>query len=205
MTCVVGIEYDGRVYMASDSSSVSGWDKTSISFPKMFYVRGLMIGYTSSFRMGQILEYELDVPARASGESKIGYIIKSVVPAIRSVLKDHGYMGSDSERREYGGQLMIGCDGELFVVHSDFQVSRNSCGYAAIGVGAAYAYGSMFSSGNLAGDASPDVRLHEAMTAAAEFCIGVSGPISIGFVGSSYRIGDSIVEPIYRVVSNIEI
>ena len=64
MTCIVGLEHDGKVYMGGDSAAVGGMDVYPSRIPKVFQAGRYLIGYTTSFRMGQLLQYGLDKIAR---------------------------------------------------------------------------------------------------------------------------------------------
>ena len=66
MTCIVGLADGENVWIGADSASggANGWAITRVVAPKVFPLQikevdqWLLIGYTSSFRMGQILEQE---------------------------------------------------------------------------------------------------------------------------------------------------
>ena len=61
MTCVVGLIEDNTIYLGADSLGSNGHSKSEYRFPKVFQNGDFLIGYTSSFRMGQMLQYELDL------------------------------------------------------------------------------------------------------------------------------------------------
>ncbi len=178
MTCIVGIEQDGVVYMGGDSAAVGGWQGMSTSIPKVFRVGGLLFGYTSSFRMGQIIQHHLTPPAHDDGNSPIEYLVKQLIPEIRRLFSAHGYMGKDAER-ENGGVFLVGYRGELYRVDADFQVIRYCSGFAAVGSGEEYALGVLF---HTAGDKPLD-RMRDALKAAEFFCIGVMGPFVFETLG----------------------
>ncbi len=62
MTCIVGVVKDGVVYIGGDSAGVSGLRLIKRKDSKVFKRKGFIIGYTSSFRMGQLLRFKLDPP-----------------------------------------------------------------------------------------------------------------------------------------------
>ena len=64
MTCIVGLIDGNRVWMGGDSAGVSGLDITVRSDPKVFRNGDFLIGFTSSFRMGQLLAFRLRPPPR---------------------------------------------------------------------------------------------------------------------------------------------
>ncbi|KKN17732.1 hypothetical protein LCGC14_0962700, partial [marine sediment metagenome] len=63
MTCIVGfIDDGGKAWMGGDSAGVAGHHTHPRRDPKVFRVGPVLIGYTSSFRMGQLLRYHLKIP-----------------------------------------------------------------------------------------------------------------------------------------------
>jgi len=141
MTCIVAVELEGKVYMGGDSAAASGWDIHVIDFKKVFRNGEFLIGYTTSFRMGQLLEHELTVPKQET-ESDIHYMITKFVPAIRELFKTAGFTKIDSNKEE-GGLFLVGYKGKVYRVDSDFQILRHTGGLYAIGCGYAYALGSL--------------------------------------------------------------
>lgn len=55
MTCVVGLVDKGTVYIGVDSAAVQGWTRRKSRVAKVFHRGPFLIGYTTSFRMGQLL------------------------------------------------------------------------------------------------------------------------------------------------------
>jgi 20S proteasome alpha/beta subunit len=45
MTCIVGVEYNNKVYMGSDSCGSNDFAKISIDAPKIFLSGDVLIGY----------------------------------------------------------------------------------------------------------------------------------------------------------------
>ena len=64
MTCIIGLAENDRVYIGADSASAEGWTVRATGLSKVFRAGEFVIGYTDSFRMGQILEYHLEVRER---------------------------------------------------------------------------------------------------------------------------------------------
>jgi len=182
MTCVVGLVHEERIWIGGDSGAVAGMNLTVRREPKVFS-RGcqgsgeLLIGGTSSFRMLNLLRFNLSVPELPTDPrvgSLLGYMVEEFVPACRALFKEHGFAQKTNDA-EWGGVFMVGARGELFVIEADFQVGIPALGYAAIGAGAPYALGSLHATaGRL-----PRSRVSAALEAAAEFCTEVRGPFEI--------------------------
>jgi len=171
MTCIVGIAHAGKVILGADSAGVGGLDKRIRRDRKVFKNGELIFGFTSSFRMGQLLQFALSPPPIIEGQEPYAYVVKSLVPAIRDTLKGGGW-ASTVNGREEGGVFLVGFRGCLFAIHSDFQVGESTEAFEAVGCGDAYAMGAM----HALPDADPMVRLQAGLDAAATFSAGVSGP-----------------------------
>lgn len=144
MTCIVGVTHKGRVYMGGDSAGVSGLDLTVRKDQKVFPNGEFAIGFTSSFRMGQILQYVFIPPEIVAGESLSAFMVSRFIPAVRDTFKREGFTYVESSR-EHGGCFLVGVRGRLFQIDSDFQVGESIDAFAAIGCGPAYAYCSLHS------------------------------------------------------------
>lgn len=171
MTCIIGLIHDGRVYMGADSMSASGWDARTTKLKKVFRLKGkFLIGYTTSFRMGQLLEHRLEVAAQ-NGEDDMAYMVTVFVEAVRSLLKDNGFSKVDNNK-ETGGQFLVGYNGRLYLVDSDFQVNEHADGFDACGCGQDYALAAM----KALEDLPPRERIKRALEIVASFSNGVQGP-----------------------------
>jgi ATP-dependent protease HslVU (ClpYQ) peptidase subunit len=178
MTCIVAIEHNGKVYMGGDSAAVSNRDIRVIDSKKVFKVGPFLIGYTDSFRMGQLLQYNLVVDDQeyVQVEDDEEYLIKVFIPAVRKCLKNGGY-AEINNNVESGGQFLVGYKGKIYVVESDFLLLRFKEEYNAIGCGDKYALGSLATTDFL--DYDPERRLDMALETASKFSSGVVAPFYI--------------------------
>lgn len=140
MTCIVGIEHDGGVWIGGDSATVSDIDVCVVSEPKVFVNGPLIIGFTTSWRMGQLLHYSLNVPDHDPRIDDMNWLVNDLVDAIRNCFKEKGYIRKQDEA-ELGGTFLLGYKGKLYYVSDDFQIIRPKDGYAACGCGESYALG----------------------------------------------------------------
>lgn len=62
MTCIVGLVDQGNVWIGGDSAGVGGYDLMLRADQKVFRNGDFLMGFTSSFRMGQLLRYKLSPP-----------------------------------------------------------------------------------------------------------------------------------------------
>lgn len=175
MTCIVGLEFDGRIWMGCDSAAVGPNMIYPTSLSKVFTVGGILIGYTSSFRMGQLLQYKLEVPPHDDGVDDITYLATSFVDAVRDCLQAGGFATRENEA-ETGGNFLVGYHGRLYEVCSDYQVNSTRRGYMAIGAGEEYALGSLHTTDD---HWSPVQRIVFALQAAADWNHYVLPPLSV--------------------------
>lgn len=172
MTCVVGVTDGSRVWMGGDSAGASGWSLSLRSSSKVFVRAPFVMGFTSSFRMGQLLRWSLQV-AEPEGDLE-QFMCTTFIDAVRKCLKDGGFAKKDADQEE-GGVFLVGVAGRLFTVHSDYQVSEQIVSYAAVGCGDDIALGVMYATAHLA----PEHRLQVALDAAERHSAGVRGPFTI--------------------------
>ena len=174
MTCIVALRHGKDVFVGGDSSGIAGWELTIRKDPKIFVSGAYAIGFTTSFRIGQLLQHKLKLPPPPKNDAALyPFMINEFVEATRECLKAGGVASKDKDV-EQGGTFIVGVLGRLFIVESDYQVVEPAWPYAAIGSGAPYALGSLATS---KGD--PESRLQKALAIAEQFSIGVRGPFHI--------------------------
>lgn len=174
MTCIIGCINNGTVYMGADSAGVGGYYIERRKDEKVFLNGEFIIGFTSSFRMGQLLRFKFSPPKMKEGQDIYEFMVSDFVEGVRQCLKAGGYSKVDNNE-ETGGTFLVGYRGRLFTVAADFQVSELLGDYAAVGCGSDIALGSMYSSkGKVVVE-----RIMTALEAAEEFSAGVRGPFNI--------------------------
>ena len=176
MTCIVGMVDLGKVYMGADSAGVAGSDIRIRRAPKVFINGEFLIGYTSSFRMGQILRYSFN-PSKPREDTELyKYMCTEFVDSLISVLKDKGF-AQEKNGNVSGGVFLVGYRRLLFQVESDFQVGEVYKNYASIGSGSDYALGSLYSTES--SGYSTEKRIKLSLNAAQEFSTDVREPFLI--------------------------
>jgi ATP-dependent protease HslVU (ClpYQ) peptidase subunit len=178
MTCIVGLEHAGKVLIGGDSAGTAGWSQTIRADEKVWRSGEFVYGFTSSFRMGQLLRYGLSLP-RLPGESTgaaelVRWMSTEFIDAVRTTLKEGGYAKVENGV-ETGGTFLVGWRGSLYYVDSDFQVGCPVTGEAAVGCGGDIAVGALHASRGR----KPRDRVRGALEAAAELSAGVAGPFKV--------------------------
>src|SRR5687767_7191450 len=110
MTCVIALRDGDEIYMGADSAGVSGTSLQIRKDPKIYRVRAtpgeMLVGYTTSFRMGQILGYSLTPPIYDPATPLERYMVTTFIDAVRDALKRGGVAKKDNEV-ESGGDFLI--------------------------------------------------------------------------------------------------
>ena len=174
MTCIVGIAAAGKVTMGGDSAGVGDYDLTLRADRKVFANDGYLVGFTSSFRMGQLLQYALKPPHPEAGADLMRFMATEFVDAVRDCLKAGGYASRNNEA-EAGGHFLVGYRGRLFRVEGDYQVGESVYGFDAVGCGQNAALGSLHATPKL----EPRRRVALALEIAEKCSAGVRAPFHV--------------------------
>lgn len=182
MTIIVGIEHPGGVTLAADSQGTAGSAyMVELETPKLVRKSTAgyeaILGYTGSFRMGQVLHYN-GWPKRAVTKDVDRWMATHYVDHVRKQFSKAGWL-SKSHEREEGGRWLFAVANRLYVVEETFQVLRNACGFAACGSGSAYALGALHTMGLDEIHHDPARAAERAVEAAIAWTPGCGGTIYI--------------------------
>lgn len=174
MTCIVAMTDGSEIVMAGDSAGCGQGSFIELrDDPKVFERQGYLFGYTTSFRMGQILRYHVPLPEPADDDA-YAFMVNAFIPAARAAFVEHGFdktyskseagdTGQWSEQgQRIGGRFVVGLKGQLFTIDHDYNVAKPHLPYAAVGRGAEIAYGSLFSTGALGMEERAELALRAA-------------------------------------------
>ena len=182
MTCIVGLEHQGSVWMGADSlssNSVLTWTKHRTD-AKIFRVGDMLLGFCGSPRVAQAIRYGFKPPAHPKRETTPRYLVNRFVPALRKFLMAAGTANEDKKQESIAGSssFLLAYRGRLFAVWDNYQVDRYAHGYAATGSGYQLSMGAMhvmrgcdyWHPGNI---------IRKALAAAAEHDPGVGRPFIV--------------------------
>ena len=183
MTCIVGYidKTTNDVYIGGDSAGVAGLHVVKRADEKVFEKknnRGKMVfGFTSSFRMGQILRYCFDIPDHDPRVDDYTYLCKDFISGLMDCYKKFGYFKRDDEGARRGGTFLMGYNGNLYNIEGDFQVGKVLDNFDACGCGVYYALGAMeiLNKSNI----SSEEKVKQALKVAEKFSGGVMAPFNI--------------------------
>jgi ATP-dependent protease HslVU (ClpYQ) peptidase subunit len=178
VTCIIGFvcPETKKVYIGGDSAGIAGYSLQIRADEKVFKNGPFLMGFTTSFRMGNLLRYSLSPPTREEGIDDMAFMVKNFIPAVRTCLKDGGWMAKKEEREE-GGSFLVGYRGQLYYVDYDFQVGKLADNIASVGVGSEIALGAMYALG--LGTLTAKERIEAALGITAKLNAGVHPPFVI--------------------------
>jgi ATP-dependent protease HslVU (ClpYQ) peptidase subunit len=177
MTCIVGVKDGEQLWIGGDSAaSCPANEVYNFAGPKVFAAGEYLVGYTISFRAGQVLQHEVDWPSPPADFDLERLMVRDVVPKLRHALREAGAL-KVTEGVEETAQFMIGLRGELVTVGGDFSIGYLREPYLAIGSGRHNAYGALhaLADSNLSGEQ----RVRRALEAAVNFTGNVRPPFVI--------------------------
>lgn len=177
MTCIVGLEYEGQVFLCGDRAA-SSIDHISINRAPKVYKKfskkkntPVLIGWAGAFLFGNVLQYKYVPPDIRQGMTPDEYVYHLLIKDLRKCMETNHYQPQDDP-----GFAMIGVEGKLFTLQEDFSMLHNQVNYNAIGSGSPYAMGAMHAMWNEGVNVNPIVFLSKAVEAAAAFSTTVRGP-----------------------------
>lgn len=176
MTCIVAVTDGQQVTMGGDSAGSNGWSMQVRSDTKVFILGPYVLGFTSSFRMGQLLRYSLTIGAPDTWDVD-RFMATTFIDAVRVTLKDGGF-ATTKDGAEVGGTFLVGVAGRLYEIDSDYQVGYTQYPFAAVGSGYMAALGALHAMTAVT-DLAPAERVVRALGAAADLTATVRGPYSV--------------------------
>lgn len=179
MTAIAGLVDNGKIYMGGDSAGSAGYFLQTRRDPKVFVTGDYIIGFTSSFRMGDLLRYSFKPPKAPAGPALDHFMRTKFIDALRKCLKDGGYASKTNET-ESAGTFLVGIAGRLFKVENDYQVAESADDYDACGSGQTAVLAAFYAL-NESLTLRPQARVRIALEAAAKFNSGVRGPFTVEY------------------------
>ena len=177
MTCIAAWIEGKTIWMAGDSAGVGGGYRMQIrSDPKVFILGSYVMGYTSSFRMGQLLRYSFKVPDCPTDMDLDRFMRTDFINAVRKCLSKGGYREKKDEV-ESGGFFLVGVKGRLFEVCDDFQVASVPEPFMATGCGESFALGALAAMQKI--KMHPKQRLIKSLEIAERYSAGVRRPFIV--------------------------
>ncbi len=143
MTCIIGVEHEGVVYMGADSIGLNGWAKDIIAHDKLFNRAGMLFGCAGNPRMAQILRYQTTFMQQGPDHPDEEYLVREVVEKARLAFREHGFMETENGRDVMTSCFLLGYKGKLYSVENGFQLCRSARQFYALGAGDDFAMGAL--------------------------------------------------------------
>jgi hypothetical protein len=99
MTCIAALVKDKKVYMGADSAGLAGYHLGIRADRKIFMNSGFLFGFTSSFRMGQLLQYSFKPPP-FKGRDLDRFMVRDFIEAVRKCLSKGGLVRAALPKRK---------------------------------------------------------------------------------------------------------
>jgi ATP-dependent protease HslVU (ClpYQ) peptidase subunit len=142
LTCIIGATKEGKVILGGDSAAGTDDGKLyAVQNPKVFQIGEFLIGFTSSFRLGQLLQFTFSPPAQKEGQSDYEFICTDFIEAVRECFTKGGIKEVKDEV-ESAGTFLVGYRDSIYRIE-DFDVTVTQCGFDACGSGEEVAMGAM--------------------------------------------------------------
>ena len=178
MTCIIGLIKNKKVYIGGDSAGVGGLDVTIRKDSKVFKINNFIIGYTSSFRMGQLLRFKLKVDNQNKNQTDYEYMCTTFIDSVRKCLKDGGYTTVQDETERIG-IFLVGYNKKLYKIEGDLQVGESFENFNSVGCGEDYAKGALNILLKSYSKSSPEFIIKKALETVVKFSAGVRPPFNI--------------------------
>ena len=178
MTCIIGYADSKNMYIAGDSCGSNGSYFTIRKDDKIFKKGKMLFGYTTSFRMGQLLQWKLSIPKHQNDISTVEYMNTVFIDSIIDCFKKNGYAKIDNNV-ESGGNFIVCYQGRVFEIHSDYQIAEHSKGYSSCGCGYIAALASFEMAMSCNYKKSIEYKLKKALFIASSMIPGVKQPFNV--------------------------
>ena len=176
MTCIVGLQEDGCVWIGGDSAASRWTDIMIDKHSKVYKKNNMVFGGCGSGRMANLLQYRLSIPEQLPSQSEIEYLNTAFIDAVRACWKQYEVAHVENGITR-GSEFLIGYKGKLYGIYSNYDIIESIENYMACGCGGDYALGAMCATGKTG--LKPIERVKIALKAAALHSSGVAPPFTI--------------------------
>jgi ATP-dependent protease HslVU (ClpYQ) peptidase subunit len=180
MTCIIAISENNKIYMGGDGAASNEYGHLRITNePKVFMKGPFIIGYTTSFRMGQILQYKLKIPKQNKNKEDFEFMATDFIDSVIACFEKNKFGTTPPGHETFpgGGCFIVGYKGKIYSIESNYQVNSFEDNFTAVGSGAELALGSLYTTKDM--QLQPTRRIVLALEAATRYNAGVAMPYTI--------------------------
>ena len=176
MTCIVGIESKGKVWIGGDSAGTAGNMHQRIRKDKKVFIKGeIIIGFCGSFRMGDLLKHTLEIPDTKLVKDVDAFMVNQFVDVLRNCFEKENKKITSENDKIYPS-ILVGMRGRLYNIEGDYQCGRPEDGFDSTGSGGNVAIGSLHSTKSIS---DPKRRIQMALEASSRNDASVRPPFHI--------------------------
>lgn len=149
MTTIIGVQYEDSCVIASDSRvAANGKVYTHPEMVKAVERGSYIIGGAGDYRALQVVLHGWSPPlVTAKAKTNLyEFVINKVAPSLKTTLSEAGIdlnKGSNSDDEKLELEVILGINGNLFEIDSDFAVAMNDNNFYGIGSGGDFALGAL--------------------------------------------------------------
>src|SRR6185437_1849801 len=145
MTCIAAVIHGNKVWMGGDSLSGDWYGHVAPrSKPKVIKKGSYLIGSAGSVRMSNLLQVSFTPPEPDPRCEVYTFMVQQWVESLKHCFKTYGYGKTNSGEDSFSDSgILVGFNGQLFEIQSDYQVNQPIFQFAAIGSGADIALGAL--------------------------------------------------------------
>jgi len=179
MTCIISIvDKNKNIWMGADSlASCSSGDIEDRKDKKLFIKDDFIFGFCGSYRVGQLLQYRLDIPENKENKTIEEYMNTDFIDEVRMIFTKYGCSKKEDNVEEVDSAFIVGHNGKLFKVAEDFQVGIPLEDYTATGSGESQAFGVLYVTKDM--NLTPKKRIIKGLEAAEKYNAYVRRPFNI--------------------------
>jgi ATP-dependent protease HslVU (ClpYQ) peptidase subunit len=177
MTCIVALKHGDKIFMGADSAAFKDDEVIDRADKKVFRLGEFLIGFSGSFRVGQIVQWGFNPPKYNSDRSIMHYMVCDFVDQLRNTLDCRGALLKDDKGDNFDADLVVAFRGNIFTIEADFNVSLKVGDYTSSGSGTPYALGALYILKDL--NMSPEEKVRAALLASSNYCPSVREPFNI--------------------------
>ncbi len=176
MTCVIAIKNpDGSITLGGDKAASTEYDSRITTMPKIFKVGDFHFGYTTSFFMGQILQYGFTPPTRPVGISDQEYLFIHVRNELTKLFEREKFgVRNENSIEKLFGTFIIVYRGRVYEVLSNMAMLEYVDAVTVVGCGVHCALGAIYSIQQHVHDMPAEQIIRSALRSCSMILTGVS-------------------------------
>lgn len=169
MTCIAGfLEDSGDIYMGGDSIGVCGSEYILVKDPKVFVKRNMIFGFTNSFRLGDILKYDFQIPDHPPELSTYEYLTSVFLVELIARYEERKCT-TITENVMMADSFLLGYNKRLFRIENDLCVLEDVFNFNSLGGGQEFAKATMYN--QMKEEMNPVERVLNALDVASVFSL----------------------------------